>query len=82
LTTSIHMVASGMIAYMTLKGYSTSSHSSSRTIVGILLAIGLHITYNLSIHFDYTIITIITAISSYYTLSFLLYQTNILYKKK
>jgi RsiW-degrading membrane proteinase PrsW (M82 family) len=82
LTTAMHMVASGIIAYMTLRGYSTSNHSSRRTVAGIILAIGLHMTYNLSIHFGYTIITIIGAISSYYILSFLFYQTNILYEKK
>jgi RsiW-degrading membrane proteinase PrsW (M82 family) len=81
LTTSIHMVASGIIAYMTLRGYSTSTHSTRRTIAGILLAIGLHMIYNLSIHFGYITITVITTILSYYILSFLLYQTNILYQK-
>jgi len=82
LTTSIHTVASGIIAYMTLRGYSGKTHSNIRIISGIIIATALHMTYNLSIHFGYTIITIIIAALSYYILTFLLYQTNIIYQKK
>jgi len=81
LTTSIHMVASGIIAYMTLRWYSTKKQTIQWTIWWIIGAIAIHMAYNLSIHFGYTLATVCIAIISYYILSFLLYQTNIIYQK-
>lgn len=82
LTTAIHMVGSGIIAYSALKFHTRANLYRQGTIVGIIIAVWLHMTYNLSIHFWRTILTITIGISCYYILSFLLYQTNILYENK
>lgn len=82
LTTAIHMVGSGIIAYSALKFHTKSNFYRQWTIIGIIIAVWLHMTYNLSIHFWRTILTIIIGISCYYILSYLLYQTNIIYEKK
>lgn len=82
LTTVIHMVGSGIIAYSALKFHTKSDLYRQWTIIGIIIAVWLHMTYNLSIHFWRTILTVVIGISCYYILSFLLYQTNILYEKE
>lgn len=82
LTTAIHMVGSGIIAYSALKFHTKANLYRQGTIIGIIIAVWLHMTYNLSIHFWRTILTVVIGISCYYILSFLLYQTNILYEKE
>ena len=81
LTTVIHIVSSGLIAYMALRRAGTKKQYRIGTVIGITEEVILHMTYNLSIHFQRTILTIIIGITSYYLLTFLLYQTNILYEK-
>lgn len=81
LTTAIHMVGSGIIAYSALKFHTKANLYRQGTIIGIIIAVWLHMTYNLSIHFWRTILTVVIGIASYYIMSFLLYQTNILYEQ-
>jgi len=80
LTTAIHMVGSGIIAYSALRFHSKGNFYRQGTIIGIIIAVWLHMTYNLSIHFWRTILTVIIGISCYYILSYLLYQTNVMYE--
>lgn len=82
LTTAIHMVGSGIIAYSALRFHTKANLYRQGTIIGIIIAVWLHMTYNLSIQFWRTIVTVVIGISCYYILSFLLYQTNILYEKE
>lgn len=80
LTTTIHVVASGIIAYSALKLNNKPWSYRIGTIIWLLAGVAIHAIYNISIYFNQTLMTVIVGIIAFYTLSFLLYQTNIIYQ--
>lgn len=82
LTTIIHVVASGVIAYSALRLNNKKWSYRIGTIIGLIAWVSIHMIYNLSIYFNQTLITVVIGIIAFYLLSFLLYQTNIIYQDK
>jgi RsiW-degrading membrane proteinase PrsW (M82 family) len=50
-------------------------------IIGLLLWFGLHTTYNLSLNFQLSYVTVSVIILSLFLLSYLFFRSNSLYRK-
>lgn len=81
----LHIVATGMIAYISIKPQ-LLSYTPKKKLLFLLLAllcwVAFHLLYNLSLTYHYTILLVLIILFSYFFLSFFLFQTSTLYKKK
>lgn len=78
LTTSVHVMFTWIIWYWIL--YNQLHNSKIYILIAILLWIWLHRFYNISMFQNFTLLLPIRAIASYLTISFFLFQSDILYK--
>lgn len=81
--TLLHVVATGIIAFFVVK---RSNSANKKNILWILIWIisgfTLHGLYNLSLHYNAIIFTILILIVCYFILSFLLFKSDLIYQKK
>ncbi len=83
--TLLHVVATGLIAFFIVKnGNKTKLNKTNifKIWLGILSGFALHGLYNLSLFYESKIITILILIICYFILTFLLFKSDLVYKKK
>lgn len=81
----LHVVATGMIAYISISKQTTPITPKKKLfflLLALLCWFVLHLLYNLSLAYHYTILLVVLTLFSYFFLSFFLFQTSIFYKKK
>ncbi|HRX63662.1 MAG TPA: PrsW family glutamic-type intramembrane protease [Candidatus Absconditabacterales bacterium] len=76
--TLLHVVATGLIAFFVVK----NKRNFLKITVGILSGFGVHAAYNLSLYFEIKILTIVVLVVCYFILSYLLFKSDLVYKKK
>ncbi|MCK9466751.1 MAG: PrsW family intramembrane metalloprotease [Candidatus Absconditabacterales bacterium] len=80
--TLLHVVATGLVAFFIAKKHDNKGKDLLKYFVGILAGFALHGIYNLSLFYNIKIITIIILISCYFILSYLLFNSDLIYQKK
>lgn len=79
-TTLLHIVATWLIAFFLIKKDKNKLKYWLRCLIGILSWFGLHALYNLSLNYWYKIWTILILILCYFILSYLLVNSDLIYK--
>lgn len=79
-TTLLHIVATGLIAFFLIKKDKNKLKYWLKCLIWILAWFGLHSLYNLSLNYWYTIITILILIICYFILTYLLINSDMIYK--
>jgi len=80
--TLLHVVATGLVAFFIAKKHDNKGKDLLKYFVWILAGFALHGIYNLSLFYNIKIITIIILISCYFILSYLLFNSDLIYQKK
>lgn len=80
-TTLLHIVATWLIAFFLIKKDKNKFKYRLRCLIWILAWFGLHALYNLSLNYNYTIFTILILIICYFILTYLLFNSDLIYKK-
>ena len=80
--TLLHVVATGLIAFFVIKKSKWNSSSWLQISIGILAGFILHGVYNLSLYYNIKIVTIAILIACYFILTYLLFNSDLVYKKK
>ncbi len=80
ISTLIHVVCTGLIAFVTI-GIKKWNNILIPSILGISLWFGLHSTYNIGLNFHLSYITIPVIIVSFFLLTYLFFRSDSLYKK-
>jgi len=79
-TTLLHIVATGLIAFFLIKKDKNKLKYRLKCLIWILAWFWLHALYNISLNYHYTIITIIILIACYFILTYLLFNSDLVYK--
>ena len=79
-TTLLHIVATGLIAFFLIKKDKNKLKYWLRCLIWILAWFGLHSLYNLSLNYGYKILTILIIIVCYFILTYLLINSDLIYK--
>ena len=79
-TTLLHIVATGLTAFFLIKKDKNKLKYWLRCLIWILAWFGLHSLYNLNLNYWYTIITILILIICYFILTYLLINSDMIYK--
>lgn len=79
-TTLLHIVATWLIAFFLIKKDKNKLKYWLRCLIGILSWFGLHALYNLSLNYGYKILTILIIIVCYFILTYLLVNSDLIYK--
>lgn len=80
-STLIHIVSTGLIAFIMIKTKRTNSIIIP-VILGIIGGFWLHSIYNISLQYNLSYITIPIVILSFFLMTYLTFQSDIIYKKK
>ncbi|HOG15146.1 MAG TPA: PrsW family glutamic-type intramembrane protease [Candidatus Absconditabacterales bacterium] len=80
--TLLHIVSTGLIAFFVIKKYDNKGKNLLKYFVGILAGFGLHGIYNLSLSYNIKIVTIAILIVCYFVLTYLLFNSDLIYQKK
>ena len=80
-TTLLHIVATWLIAFFMIKKDKNKLKYRLRCLIGIICWFGLHALYNLSLNYNYKILTILILIACYFVLTYLLFNSDLIYKK-
>lgn len=80
--TLLHIVATGLIAFFIIKKHENKNKNILKYLVWILCGFGLHGIYNLSLFYNIKIVTIVILIVCYFILSYLLFNSDLIYQKK
>lgn len=80
--TLLHVVATWLIAFFVTRKHDNRGKDLLKYFVWILAGFGLHWIYNLSLFYNIKIITIIILISCYFILTYLLFNSDLIYQKK
>jgi RsiW-degrading membrane proteinase PrsW (M82 family) len=80
--TLLHIVATGLIAFFVIKKSENKKNNIWKYFVWILCGFGLHGIYNLSLFYNIKIVTILILLICYFILSYLLFNSDIIYQKK
>lgn len=80
--TLLHVVATGLIAFFVIKTRTANKKYWWNVLVWILTGFVLHAIYNLTLFYNIKILTIIILIACYFILSYLLFNSDLVYKKK
>jgi RsiW-degrading membrane proteinase PrsW (M82 family) len=76
----IHVVATGLIAFTTIS-FKRRHNIIIPTIIGILFWFGLHSLYNIWLSYQLSYITIPVIIISFFLLTYLFFRSDSIYKK-
>lgn len=79
-TTLLHIVATGLIAFFLIKKDKNKLKYRLRCLIWILAWFWLHALYNLSLNYGYKILTILIIIICYFILTYLLINSDLIYK--
>lgn len=79
-TTFLHIVATWLIAFFVIKRDKNRLKYRFKCLVWILAWFWLHSLYNLSLNYGHTIFTILILIICYFILTFLLINSDLIYK--
>lgn len=79
-TTLLHVVATWLIAFFVIKKDNSKIKYRLKCLIWIVCWFGLHSLYNLSLNYWYTIITILILIICYFILTYLLINSDMIYK--
>lgn len=79
-TTLLHIVATWLIAFFLIKKDKNKLKYWLKCLIWILAWFGLHALYNVSLNYHYTILTIIILIACYFILTYLLFNSDLVYK--
>ena len=80
-STLIHIVSTGIIAFITIKSKKINNTIVS-IILGILMWFWLHSIYNISLQYNLSYVTIPIIILSLFLLTYLTFQSDIIYKQQ
>ncbi len=83
--TLLHVVATGLIAFFVVQKWNKTKLNKTNIFkisIWILSGFALHGLYNLSLFYEITILTVLILIACYFILSFLLFKSDLVYKKK
>ncbi len=80
-STLIHIVSTSLIAFIMIKTKRTNSVIVS-VILGIIGGFGLHSIYNISLQYNLGYITIPMVILAFFLMTYLTFQSDIIYKEK
>jgi len=78
-STLIHIISTGIIWYITLSLSKYKINIFFTTIIAFLWWLTIHTLYNISIFLEYKIFIIIIIICSYFLLTYLLFQTDLIF---
>lgn len=78
ISTLLHVIASGLIAFI----YTRHKKKLIPLIIGILAWFGIHGLYNISLYYNQWLIIIPLVVLWYFLLTYLMFQSDILYEKK
>ena len=81
-TTLLHIVATWLIAFFVIKKSENQKNNRWKYLLWILCGFGLHGIYNLSLFYNIKIVTIVILIVCYFILSYLLFNSDLIYQKK
>jgi RsiW-degrading membrane proteinase PrsW (M82 family) len=76
----IHVVATGLIAFITIS-LKKRHNIILPTLVGIIAGFGLHSLYNIGLNFSLSYVTIPVIIIAFFLLTYLFFRSDSLYKK-
>lgn len=76
----IHVVATGLIAFITI-GLKKRHNIILPTLIGIIAGFGLHSLYNIGLNFSLSYVTIPVIIVAFFLLTYLFFRSDSLYKK-
>lgn len=79
-TTLLHIVATWLIAFFLIKKDGNKLNYRLKCLIWILAWFWLHALYNLSLNYGYKIWTILILIVCYFILSYLLVNSDLIYK--
>lgn len=79
-TTLLHIVATGLIAFFLIKKDKNKLKYRLRCLIWILAWFWLHALYNLSLNYGHKILTILIIIICYFILTYLLINSDLIYK--
>ena len=79
-TTLLHIVATGLIAFFLIKKDKNKLKYRTRCLIWILAWFWLHALYNLSLNYGYTALTILIIVLCYFILTYLLFNSDLIYK--
>ncbi|MCX6824591.1 MAG: PrsW family glutamic-type intramembrane protease [candidate division SR1 bacterium] len=79
--TLIHIVSTGLIAFIVMKT-KKGNNIVLPIILGIIGGVGLHSIYNISLQHNATYITIPLVILSFFLMTYLTFQSDIIYKQQ
>ena len=80
-TTLLHVVATWLIAFFVIKKDNSKIKYRLKCLIWIVCWFGLHALYNLSLNYNYTILTILILIICYFILTYLLFNSDLIYKE-
>jgi hypothetical protein len=80
--TLLHIVATWLIAFFIVKTHERKFKNVLKYFVWILAGFGLHGIYNLSLYYNVKIVTIVILIVCYFVLTYLLFNSDLIYQKK
>lgn len=81
-TTLLHVVATWLIAFFVIKKDKNKIKYRLKCLIWILAWFWLHALYNLSLNYNYTIFTILILIVCYFILTYLLFNSDLIYMEK
>ena len=81
ISTLIHIVATGLIALIIIKTKKTSN-TIIPIILGVIGGVWLHSIYNISLQYNLSYITIPLVIIAFFLMTYLTFQSDILYKQQ
>lgn len=79
-TTLLHIVATGLIAFFFIKKDKDKLNYRLKCLIWILAWFWLHALYNLSLNYGYTTLTILIIVLCYFILTYLLFNSDLIYK--
>lgn len=80
--TLLHIVATGLIAFFVIKKTDKNKNNIFKYLIWIICGFTLHGIYNLSLFYQTKIITILILLVCYFILSYLLFNSDLIYQKK
>lgn len=76
----IHVVATGLIAFITIR-FKKQHNIIIPTLIGILSGFGLHSLYNIGLNYSLSYVTIPVIMIAFFLLTYLFFRSDSLYKK-
>ncbi|MFA5748418.1 MAG: PrsW family glutamic-type intramembrane protease, partial [Candidatus Absconditabacterales bacterium] len=80
ISTLLHVVCSGLIAFISIKIFNSKKIIIS-TLIGIIFGFGLHSLYNMSLNYKSTYLTVSIVVLCFFLLTYLFFHSDIVYKK-